>query len=89
MKHLYRIILLITLLMVPFWAQSAEFGGYECTDDCSGHVAGYHWAEAHNITDATDCPDGNSQSFHEGCLAYVDDPNRGADEDDDGNEIDN
>jgi len=22
------------------------FGGYECTVDCSGHKAGYEWAEA-------------------------------------------
>jgi len=27
-------------------------------------------------------------SFYEGCLVYVDDPDRGADEDDDGEEID-
>jgi hypothetical protein len=70
-------------------AQAAEFGGYECTDDCSGHAAGYRWAEDHNITSSDDCPlNGNARSFYEGCLASVDDPTRGADEDDDGEQID-
>jgi hypothetical protein len=70
-------------------ASAREFGGYECTVDCSGHAAGYRWAEAHNITDESDCPlSGNRTSFYEGCLAYVEDPDRGADEDDDGDPID-
>jgi len=46
------------------------FEGYDCTSDCSGHQAGYDWAERNGISDATDC-DGNSQSFNEGCQAYV------------------
>jgi hypothetical protein len=68
-------------------AQSQEFGGYDCTDDCSGHKAGYNWADQNGITDANDCS-GNSQSFVEGCQAYTEDPYRGSDEDDDGNDID-
>lgn len=68
-------------------ARCQEFGGYDCTDDCSGHKAGYEWAEQNAVTDASECS-GNSQSFVEGCQAYTEDPNRGADEDDDGNEID-
>ena len=69
-------------------ASSRDFGGYECTDDCSGHAAGYRWAERHNITNESDCPlNGNATSFYEGCLAYVEDPYRGADEDDDGDDI--
>ena len=47
------------------------FGGYECTEDCSGHEAGYNWAEENDISDEYDC-DGNSNSFNEGCTAYVD-----------------
>ncbi|MER9104451.1 hypothetical protein NKH95_10915 [Mesorhizobium sp. M0848] len=31
---------------------------------------GYDWAERNGISDANDC-DGNSQSFNEGCQAYV------------------
>lgn len=76
-------------LSLPAKASANEFGGYECTDDCSGHAAGYRWAEAHDIADESNCPlRGNATSFYEGCLAYVEDPMRGADEDDDGNPID-
>jgi hypothetical protein len=34
-------------------AQTATFGGYECTIDCSGHKAGYEWAEAKDIVSET------------------------------------
>jgi hypothetical protein len=69
------------------------FGGYDCTVDCSGHKAGYEWAEARGVTDSSVCEQiiinqPNRTSFYEGCLAYVDDPLRGADEDDDGQSID-
>lgn len=69
------------------------FGGYECTIDCSGHKAGYEWAEAKGVTDAGACERillryPNRTSFSEGCMAYVEDPSRGADEDDDGDDID-
>lgn len=46
------------------------FNGYDCTEDCSGHEAGYNWAEENDISDEYDC-DGNSNSFNEGCMAYV------------------
>ncbi|MCX6793401.1 MAG: hypothetical protein NTY12_05290 [Candidatus Falkowbacteria bacterium] len=48
------------------------FNGYECTDDCSGHEAGYDWADEKGIDDVDDCG-GNSQSFIEGCESYVED----------------
>lgn len=45
-----------------------------CTKDCSGHRAGYAWAEAHEITDADDCPARpRSRSFAEGCQMWVED----------------
>lgn len=47
--------------------QGRPFG---CTEDCSGHDAGYKWAEENEVTDAGDCG-GNSQSFVEGCEAYA------------------
>lgn len=47
-----------------------EFHGYECTFDCSGHRAGYEWAERKGIYDEDDCG-GNSNSFVQGCRAYV------------------
>ena len=46
------------------------FHGYPCTQDCSGHEAGYEWAEEEGIDDEDDCS-GWSQSFIEGCKAYV------------------
>jgi len=46
------------------------YKGYECTDDCSGHEAGYEWAQRKGITDPDDCG-GNSNSFIEGCKSYV------------------
>jgi hypothetical protein len=47
-----------------------EFHGYPCTQDCSGHQAGYEWAERKGIDSVDDCG-GNSNSFIEGCQAYV------------------
>ena len=52
-------------------ANSKTFGNYDRTIDCSGHQAGAEWAEEHDINDAADCPDGNSTSFYEGCVAYT------------------
>lgn len=51
-------------------ALAAEFHGYRCTKDCSGHKAGFAWAERKGIEDASNCT-GHSQSFREGCLAWV------------------
>lgn len=51
-------------------AQAQTFKGFLCTGDCSGHQAGYDWAEDNGITDESDC-DGNSNSFNEGCQAWV------------------
>lgn len=50
------------------------FKGYECTEDCSGHEAGYSWAEESGIGSEEECT-GNSQSFIEGCYAYVEESN--------------
>ena len=46
------------------------FNGYDCSEDCSGHEAGYNWAEENDIYDEYDC-DGYSDSFIEGCISYV------------------
>lgn len=46
------------------------FYGKRCLGDCSGHEAGYQWAEDNDIDDEDDCV-GYSQSFIEGCIAYV------------------
>lgn len=46
------------------------FNGYECTEDCSGHEAGYEWAQENGIDNTDNCG-GNSNSFIEGCQSYV------------------
>ena len=52
-------------------AQSERtFGGYACTEDCSGHQAGYDWAKANSISDPETCG-GKSESFIEGCMVYA------------------
>jgi len=67
----------------PTSGQERTYSRYKCTDDCSGHAAGYEWAREHEIDRDANCPEGNSQSFHEGCLAYTQDPNRADPEEDD------
>jgi len=46
------------------------FRSYPCQWDCSGHKAGYEWAEDKDIDEYADCR-GNSQSFVQGCKVYV------------------
>ncbi|MER9455564.1 hypothetical protein [Mesorhizobium sp. M0478] len=79
-------VVITAAISTPTLAQQT-FGGNECTDDCSGHKAGYDWAEQNQISDESNCSS-NSQSFNEGCQTYVEDPSRGSDENDDGEEID-
>ena len=65
----------------PAWETPRRtFGGYSCTQDCSGHEAGYAWAEDMGIEDASNCG-GRSNSFIEGCHAYVEDNFPDSDED--------
>ena len=53
-----------------YGGERGEFAGDGCTVDCSGHEAGYAWAEDRDITDPDDCG-GKSWSFEEGCRAYA------------------
>lgn len=56
---------------VPSPARDAPtFGGYDCTYDCSGHEAGYTWADENQICD-TDYSYGNSESFNEGVREWA------------------
>lgn len=69
----FKILLIGAMASVGAFAlpvSADDFHGYDCTSDCSGHQAGYDWAEQNGISDASDC-DGNSQSFIEGCEAYA------------------
>lgn len=54
----------------PTTSQFVRTDDWDCTYDCSGHEAGYNWAEENGITDPDDCG-GNSQSFTEGCESYA------------------
>lgn len=92
MSRLGKVLIVLAALVFIGWlASSSEqspasqehlqagretFHGYDCTIDCSGHEAGYDWAEEHGITDGDDCDTAgehsNSPSFAEGCHAYVD-----------------
>lgn len=55
--------------------QRSTFDSDPCTSDCSGHEAGYNWAESKGISDEDDCEQAgetsNSPSFAAGCKAYV------------------
>lgn len=51
-------------------ARAEDFHGYSCTQDCSGHEAGYEWARDKGISDPDECS-GNSNSFAEGCRAFA------------------
>ena len=53
---------------VPY-SYSAAGSPYGCTEDCSGHEAGYRWAADNGVTDGS-CYGGDSPSFDEGCRAY-------------------
>lgn len=58
------------LLSTSAQLNAQTFNGYPFTQDCSGHEAGYDWAEENDIEDTDDCG-GNSASFIEGCESYV------------------
>lgn len=49
-----------------------ERGTDECTSDCSGHEAGYDYAEENDICD-TEYSDSHSDSFNEGVIAWSED----------------
>mgnify|MGYP000329271684 FL=1 len=71
----YFVFLILLFLLATFAAfdegwGAGEFHGYECTKDCSGHKAGFAWAEKRGIREYSDCG-GRSRSFIEGCLAWV------------------
>jgi hypothetical protein len=65
-----RIAVMLLGLFVPIAASAQYSGSYGCTTDCSGHQAGYAWAERNDISDPVNCR-GDSQSFIEGCMDYA------------------
>ena len=65
-----KLVIATMIFFVCASATAQTFDGYICTVDCSGHEAGYDWAERNGITDPSECS-GNSQSFIEGCQSYA------------------
>ncbi len=53
-----------------YYEEPEEFHGYECSDDCSGHDAGYEWADDNGVCDEY-FDGGNSESFSEGVRIYA------------------
>ena len=92
--HKIGIVLLVLLFSVFLSGCDSSYSGdyedfdeepitsdnWECTSDCSGHEAGYEWADEHGITDPDDCG-GNSDSFIEGCRASANEHNMELEED--------
>ena len=62
---------IVVLCLMAATVNAATFKGYQCTQDCSGHIAGYEWAMRKGITSKSSCT-GKSKSFIEGCYAWVD-----------------
>lgn len=81
-SELMKLLCLLTYAAVfgPSMSLAQTFNGYDCTQDCSGHQAGYDWAERNGIESASDCG-GNSNSFIEGCQSYVEENSDSSDED--------
>jgi len=50
----------------------ATFYGRNCKIDCSGHQAGYDWANKKGITNRMSCVHPHSSSFQGGCEVAVD-----------------
>jgi len=77
-----RTVLTLLFLMLPAAARAqGYFHDDPCTVDCSGHEAGYDWAERNDIEDPDDCG-GNSNSFIEGCQAWAEEQQEQNDDDD-------
>lgn len=71
----------LALSLLASTSSAREFNGYPCTHDCSGHEAGYDWAQRKDVTDPDSCR-GTSNSFIEGCRAAAEE--RQQEESDDG-----
>ena len=80
-RWLFGVAMVGAILVMSNAPGSAQtFHGDPRTQDCSGHEAGYNWAEQHNIEDPADCG-GSSNSFIEGCQAYASEHQEGLQED--------
>lgn len=83
----FSVLLVVIALSTNVRAED-YFNGYPCIEDCSGHEAGYKWAEQKDISDPDGCG-GNSQSFIEGCRSYVEQQASDQQEDNEDSDTDN
>lgn len=74
------------LLFGPL-GHAETFDGYPCQGDCSGHQAGFDWADQNQITDDSSCST-PSDCFNEGCASYVEGNSGVTEVDDDGDDDD-
>ena len=63
MRAYIAIVVLATIIAMCAIAYKAStpdatHADLDCTDNCSGHEAGYKWAEQHSIDDEDYCPGG-------------------------------
>lgn len=80
MKTIYAVILLVSMQELAN-ADAATFDGNPCLGDCSGHQAGYDWAEQNDVDDESSCST-PSASFNQGCESYVEESAASLSEDD-------
>ena len=82
MRATLLLALVLATLAFPSAALAEQyFRDHPCTEDCSGHEAGYDWADRKGIEDPDDCG-GNSNSFVEGCRAWAEEQAEEQGEDD-------
>jgi hypothetical protein len=67
---LYIFLGFLVLFIIYKTNNDNNFRGYECTQDCGGHKAGYEWAKKKGLSSKDECS-GKSESFIEGCYSYV------------------
>jgi hypothetical protein len=60
----------VASLSTPLAKETQYFHDVECTEDCSGHEAGYKYAEKNGFNSSASCT-GKSDSFVEGCRIYA------------------
>ena len=74
-------ILTLALALGITTVNAATFDGYTCLGDCSGHQAGYDWAEQNDVDDESSCST-PSASFNQGCESYIEENAASVSEDD-------
>lgn len=84
MKRVLVIVGLLGSLGCGF-THADTFDGYDCQGDCSGHQAGYDWAEGKGLSDVSQCST-SSNSFNEGCQSFINGGAGQVDEDSDDEE---